>query len=279
MKRISLLIAFFALLFIVLPSLTAQDEKKKDPDKAEKKDEAKKDEPKKTDDAEKKKDEPKKDEPKKEKLNFSYKFVAKIISANAANGREFTVELKEVDPKKVADAQTWQAQRMQQIAQPVAQAQQQVAQAKDPKGRATALQNLLKAQANYQTELYKIGIEMAKKDTYSTKPWDIRAHDDAKVRSNILPVEFDDLGFEKKWTKKEIEERKDKTGLPGHFPSDFEQVKSGQYVEIYMAKTVPAPKDKDQPKKKKAPDDDPPEVKGRPEFMMIVIMQQPAAPK
>ncbi len=274
MKRFGLLIAFFGLLFIVLPSLPAQDKDKKDPDKAEKKDDAKKDDAKKPDDPEKKKD---KEEPKKEKLQYSTKFVTKILSANGANGREFTFETKEVDPKKVTDVQTWQAQRMQQMMQPILQANQAFAQAKDAKGRMSAYQNVLKAQANYQNDFAKFQVELAKKDVYTTKPLDVRAHDDAKVRTNTLPIEFDDLGFEKKWTKKEIEERKDKNGLPGYFASDFDQLKSGQYVDIYMAKAPP--KDKDQPKKKKPADDDPPEVKTRPEFILIVILQQPAPPK
>jgi hypothetical protein len=282
MKRIGLLIGFFALLFIVLPSLIAQDAKKRDPDKAEKNDEAKKDDPKKTDDPEKGKD---KDEPIKEKLNYSFAFVTKIISVHGESGREFTVETKEVDQKKLTDVQTWQAQRIQQLTQQAAQMQQQFNQAstqKDPKARATALQNAAKAQANYQNDVYKFQVELAKKDIYTTKPHDVRAHDEAKVRAMTPPVEFDDLGFEKKWTKKELEERMDKTGLPG-FAVEFDQLKSGQYVAIYMAKAPPKDKDKDkdQPKKKKGPDDDPPspEVKSRPEFIMIVILQQPAPPK
>ena len=76
--------------------------------------------------------------------------------------------------------------------------------------------------------------------------------------------------------KKELEERRDKTGLPG-FPVDFDQLKSGQYVELYMVKPAPM---KAQPKKKKGPDDDPPpETMGRPEFIMVVILSDPAAPK
>jgi Ni/Co efflux regulator RcnB len=279
MKRISLLIALFGLLFIVLPSLTAQDEKKKDAEKADaKKNEAKKDESKTTDDPEKKK-EKHKDEPKKEKLNYSYMKPGKIISVN---GRDVTVEIKEVDPKKQQDVASWQAQRTQQLAQQNAQATQQYNQAltqKDANARATAIQNALKARANYTSDLAKFNIELAKKDIYSPKPWDVHAQDDAKVRTMILPVEFDDLGFEKKWTKKEIEERKDKTGLPGSFATDFDQLKSGQLVDVYIAKTA-KDKDKDQPKKKKGPDDDPvPEVKTRAEFILIVIRQQPAPPK
>jgi hypothetical protein len=172
---------------------------------------------------------------------------------------------------------------MQQMSQQLAQATQQYntgMASKDFKARITAQQNYAKAQATYQNDTYKFQVELAKKDVYSTKPWDVRAHDEAKVRAMTPPVEFDDLGFEKKWTKKELEERRDKTGLPG-FAVEFDQIKSGQYVEIYMAKVAPPAKDKDQPKKKKGPDDDPvpPEAKARPEFMMIVILQQPPAPK
>ncbi len=278
MKRIGLLISFFAMLVIVLPSLTAQDDKKKDADKAEKKDDTKKDDAKKddakpTDEPEKKK-EKHKDEPKKEKLHYSYmKSGAKITSVN---GRDLTLEVREVDPKKQQDVASWQIQRTQQLNQQAAQALQNYNQGIANKDR-NAMQNYAKALANLQNDKNKFAIELAKKDIFSPKSWDVQAHEDAKVRTNTLPVEFDDLGFEKKWTKKEIEERKDKNGLPGYFPADFDQLKSGQYVDVYMAKVA---KDKDQPKKKKGPDDDPaPEVKTRPDYILIVIKQQPAPAK
>ena len=278
MKRISVLIAFLGLLFIVLPSLTAQDEKKKTSDKTEKKDatqdDAKKDDAKKTDEPEKKKDKHK-EEPKKEKLNYGYMKAGKLTSVN---GRDLTVEVSEIDPRKQQDVANWQAQRTQQLTQQAAQALQNYNQALANKDR-NAMVNYTKAMANLQNDKNKFAIELAKKDIYSPKAWEVRADEDGKVRTNILPVEFDDLGFEKKWTKKEIEERKDKTGLPGLFSAEFDQLKSGQYVDVYIAKAS-KDKDKDQPKKKKGPDDEPvPEVKTRPEFILIVIRQQPASPK
>src|SRR5207247_1340493 len=118
---IGLLIALFAGLILVLPSLTAQDEKKKDGDKTEKKDEAKKDEkkdPEKKDEEKKKDDEKKKSDasPAKEKKQIE-KMPAhgqvirtKIVSANGESNRAFTVELQEVDPKKVYDLNVWKAQ-------------------------------------------------------------------------------------------------------------------------------------------------------------------------
>ena len=86
------------------------------------------------------------------------------------------------------------------------------------------------------------------------------------MRALTPPIEFDDQGFQKKWTKKELEAKKDKTGLPG-YPADFDALKSGQYVDIYMAKVAPPTK------KKKAPDDEAPAAADRKEFVMMVIVQ------
>jgi hypothetical protein len=54
--------------------------------------------------------------------------------------------------------------------------------------------------------------------------------------------------------------------------TDFDAIKAGQYVDIYMAK-VP-PKKKEDPKKKKGPDDeDPPAAKDQSkEFVLMVIL-------
>ena len=98
---------------------------------------------------------------------------------------------------------------------------------------------------------------------------DVRAAENVKVRSLFPPVEFTDEGFQKKWTKKELEARRDKTGLPG-FPVELDALKSGQKIEIYMAKqALPA-----KGAKKKGPNDDDPVI-GRLEFVMVVILQEP----
>jgi hypothetical protein len=280
MKRIGLMIGFLALLLVLLPSLTAQDEKKKDEAKTEKKDEAKKDEakkdePKKDDaakkdekkDPEKKDDEKKKPESKKvekEKLVYAAKFQTKIVSANAENGREFTIEVQEIDQKKVYDMNVWKAQRMGQLGQQAAQISTQ----KDPKARLTSM-------ATYQRDMATYNIEVAKRSANLTtgKNMEVKASENAKVRITFPPVEFDDNGFQKKWTKKELEARRDKTGLPG-YPADFDAIKSGQYIEIYLAKAAPAPAKT--PAKKRAPDDDdPPVVTTRQEYVMIVILSEP----
>jgi hypothetical protein len=256
MKRIGLLIGFLALLAFVLPSLTAQDEKK-DAAKTDKKDEVKKDDRK---DPEKKDETKKKAETKKEKFVHGMVHQAKILNVKADSNREFTIELPERDPAKVAEVQKWSAQRQVQLAQQYGQAASQ----KDFKARNTALQTWQRDSGTYQ-------MEMAKKNIFTAKPFDVKAAETAKVRSNVPPVEFDDVGNEKKWTKKELDAKKDKTGWPGYFLVDFDALKPGQYVDVYMVKITPAKKG--DPKKKKGPDDDDPpaSAKDRPEFMLVVI--------
>ncbi len=266
MKRIGLLIALFAGLILVFSPLTAQDEKKKDGDKTEKKDDAKKDEAKKDEkkDPEKKDDEKKKGPPAKEKKvtekmpPYSQMFRTKILSAAGESNREFTIELQEIDPKKVYDFNNWKAQRTTQLAQQQFNA-----------NRETNIQSRAQQLANYQRDYANFQIELAKRSNNLTSPkaMEVRAHEDAKIRTAYLPVRFDDQGFQKKWTEKEKREFRGDTTIPG-YPADFDVIKSGQFIDIYMAKKPAAPKDA--PKKKKA-DDDPLEMKTA-EFILIVVI-------
>jgi hypothetical protein len=258
MTRIGLIIAFLALLTLILPSLPAQDGKK-DGDKNEKKEDPKQDEKKDAD----KKDEAKKPEPKKapEKLVYGTKLITKIVSISAESAREISIELQERDPQKVFEYNKWHAQRTQQLARQQFDASRQT----DFNARRNAL-------LNYQRDLANFQVESSKRSNNLTSPkaMEIRAADNAKVRTLLLPIEFDDMGFQKKWTKKELDERRDKTGLPG-FAVDFDALKQGQFVEVYLAK--PAPAAKGQGKKKGPADDDLPAVKNVQEYVMIVIRQ------
>jgi hypothetical protein len=110
----------------------------------------------------------------------------------------------------------------------------------------------------------------------SPKNVDLKAAEDAKVRIMFLKAEYDDAGAVKKFTKKDYEERKDKTGLPG-YPADLGDIKSGQYIDIYLAK--PPPPAKVQPKKKGPDDDDVPVAQPRQEFVLIVIRSEPMQQK
>jgi hypothetical protein len=91
------------------------------------------------------------------------------------------------------------------------------------------------------------------------------------VRTVFLPVVFDDQGFPKKWTEKDKRELRGDTQIPG-YPSDFDAIKSGQYIDVYMVKKAPPAKDSG--KKKKGPDDDPAPAMTTPEFVLIVILQE-----
>ena len=127
---------------------------------------------------------------------------------------------------------------------------------------------------NYQRDVGTFQSEIAKRQTqlYSKRDLELRAGDMVKYRSLFPPIEFDDAGFEKKWTKKELDERRDKTGLPG-FAVEADALKVDQTVEIYLAKVAPPAK----AAKKKGPDDDDLPMMNRPEYVMIVIL--PGGPR
>jgi hypothetical protein len=119
-------------------------------------------------------------------------------------------------------------------------------------------QDIDKATANlYKDHLLKIELD---------------APDDMKVRTRILPVEFDDKGKPRRLTEKEKKELKgpDPT-LPG-YTADWDSLKADQTVEVRLAKKPSKPKDKDQDKDKKK-DEDKTEVT-RPEAAMLVILAE-----
>src|ERR1041384_7575518 len=232
MKRIGLLIGLFAVTIFVLPTWTAQEVKK---------DDVKKDQDK--TDPEKKPTEKKAEKkPAPEKLVFSKKFIAKIMSVSTNSTREFTVETWEPDPKKQQEYASWVYQRQQALAKQqfdLTKLQFDIAKQKDPKAYQNAKIAYEKARAAYQKAAYELEAEKGKKaagtNLMMVKPLELRAAENAKVRTLLPPVEFDDQGFQKKWTKKELEERRDNTGLPG-FAVEFDAIKSGQYIEVYLAK-------------------------------------------
>jgi hypothetical protein len=73
----------------------------------------------------------------------------------------------------------------------------------------------------------------------------------------------------KRWTSKELLALKKGSKLPG-YPAEYDILKPGQLVAVYLAKALPAPKGKAKGLKV----DDPVDVPGnRPEVLMIVVMQ------
>jgi hypothetical protein len=125
---------------------------------------------------------------------------------------------------------------------------------------------------------------MAQANVYSMKPVDVKATENCKVRTIFPPTQYDDAGNLKKWSKKELAELKANSKLPG-FPAEFDLLKPGQWVEVYLAKpakekgtskdTKAMPKDKVGGKKKIIDDDDPLPGMATPEVVLIVIYAEP----
>jgi hypothetical protein len=245
-----MLFGFLALAVFLLPALTAQE--KKDDAKAEKKDAG--DDKKET--VKEKKEKEKK--PVEEKPEHGPVVKTKIISMKPDSARDFTIEVPMPDPQQMFQLQQWQAQQMRHIAT-----------APNPRDYAIRM-------AQYQQQLAQ---KQASGAGYSMKPVDVRASENCKVRIMHPPVQYDDAGNLKKWTKKELDALKGNSKLPG-YPADFDMLKSGQFIEVYLAKVHGSPKDKWQgpnDKKGKKKDDDPPEPmpEMRPEVVMIVIWGEP----
>jgi hypothetical protein len=240
MKYAAMVLGFLAMTLLALPGLTAQEKDKKG-DKAEKKEG---DEPAKKD---------KEKKPVEEVPEHGQKVQTKILSMRPDSAREFTIEMKLPDPQRVFNFQMWQAQQMASISQsPNPQVYAQ---------RMAAYQNALPGQ--------QAGI-------YTAKPFDVRAAEGCKVRTMFAPVQYDDAGNLKKWTKKELEAMKKNSKMPG-FPADFDALKTGQWVELYLAKQPTGKGGAKSPpaKDKKKKDDDDPLPETRPDVVMIVIWAEP----
>jgi hypothetical protein len=218
----------------------------------------KKDKKKKGDDADPK-------EAKKEKLEYGQTFVATVASVSGNSQKEFTVKIsytyRELNQQAYLSYQ-----------QQLAQRQLQVQIARTPQQRQQALIQL----AQLQQPRNLVNVKTVNKDV------ELRAADEVKVRSLNPPIDYDDKGNVKKYTKKELAELKgpDKT-LPG-YTAEFESLAPNQVVKIYLAKEKAAPKKpmKIKPKKGKkekkadADDDDSLDDESKPMAVMIEILRE-----
>jgi hypothetical protein len=128
----------------------------------------------------------------------------------------------------------------------------------------------LKQVSHIQQEIDKATANLYKDQSLKLE---LDAPDNMKVRTMVLPVEFDDKGKPRKPTEKEKKELKgpDLT-LPG-YTGDWDSLKVDQTVEIRRVKPSSKSKDKDQDKDKAKKDDDKTETT-RPKVAMIVIMAE-----
>jgi hypothetical protein len=87
-----------------------------------------------------------------------------------------------------------------------------------------------------QLEIEKASLNLSKEQKQKIE---LDAPDDMKVRTMLLPIEFDDKGKPRRLTERERRELKGPDpGLPG-YTAEFDSLKSDQTVEVYLAKQPP----------------------------------------
>jgi hypothetical protein len=171
-------------------------------------------------------------------------FLAKLVKINA-DQHYLTVEVSYKSPKQ--DVHT--VQHLANLQAQMVDAQRQ----RNPVERAK------------QVNRIQLEIEKAMANLYKdvSQKIDLDAPEDMKVRTMLLPLEFDEKGKPRRLTEKEKRALKGPDpALPG-YTADLESLKPDQLVEIYLAKQAPKSRAKD-----KDPDA---EESTRPKIAMIVI--------
>jgi hypothetical protein len=127
-----------------------------------------------------------------------------------------------------------------------------------------------------QLNAHTLDIEKRKQGIYKkeTKDIEFEGDDEVKVRTMVLPVEYDDKGKPKKYTEKEKRELKGPNKkLPG-YTADWDNLAKGQTVEVHLPK--PKKQKPKPPAKKKDKDDEDAELfKEKPKAVMVVIVAEP----
>jgi hypothetical protein len=164
---------------------------------------------------------------------------------------EVTLQYLEVDPQ--AEAHLLREQ------QEVLGRQRRILTTRNPVQRQQEMVQLLRDVAAMQQGLQSVfRVKELKKDV------ELVPADDLKVRTARPPLEYDDKGYPKKYTKDELKELKGDARLPG-YAADFDSVQNGQVVVAYLARKQPAAKSG----KKDPPADDKPLV------TMLLILSEP----
>jgi hypothetical protein len=190
----------------------------------------------------------------KDKIQSSGQLIGKVVTLeNSSHNFTVQVEYTEPDPAKVlANAQYDQKRRfeMSWVTNPIEKRKQ----------------------------LYNHAIDMQNRQLDSfrkvTKDIELGANDDVKVRTMILPMDYDAKGKVKKYTKKELAQLKGPNkSLPG-YTAEWDNLAKGQFVKVYLAKQK-KPKSRPLTKVKKDKDDDKELFTERPKVVMIVILAEP----
>jgi hypothetical protein len=195
-----------------------------------------------------------KDKPQtKENIATSGKFVGELMEVeNSTKNFKVRVTYYVVDPAKLQDLINYDTKRRLEM-----------------RGVGNRLE-LLK-----QLNAHAIEIEKKKQAMYKkmTNDIELESDDDLKVRTMVLPIEYDDKGKVKKYTPKELRDLKGPNKkLPG-YTADWDNLTKGQTVEVHLPKPK---KPQTKPAKKKDKDDEDSELfKEKPKALMVVIIADP----
>jgi hypothetical protein len=204
------IICFLTLLVLLLPQLSADDNK--DPAKADAK---------KTDDKTKKK------ETKKEAaVVYGQTITGELRRYDNNSAHAFVVAVPEKDPEKVYKVNVWQTGELARI-------------------NSMAVRNAGDI-ANKARQMNDFQFNLARKlstETTTNKEMQFRLADDCKVRITTLPVEVDLKGRPKTRSAKELKELKGNGKLPG-YAAALDQLEVGQQLKVFLAKTKTAAKKK-----------------------------------
>jgi hypothetical protein len=108
---------------------------------------------------------------------------------------------------------------------------------------------------------------------------ELYAADNLKVRRLNPPLEFDEKGRVKRYTRKELQDLKGPDPKLLGYEADFDSLKPDQVVRVTLARKKqagqrPEPKPRGKGKEKGEPDD-PPEPE-KPQVTMVLILREPA---
>jgi len=144
--------------------------------------------------------------------------------------------------------------RLTQLQQRVQQARAKLLAASSPKEAQKAMQEIVKAQGDYQNA---VGQALAAAAGGANKPpagfkvdkvksfVEFQASETVKVRTMVLPEEFDEKGNPKKYGKEELAKLKGKDrNLPG-YESSLEKLEPGQKLRVILAARRPVAKAED----------------------------------
>jgi hypothetical protein len=203
-----------------------------------------------------------------------------ILKSTPATDRTFTIETETqklvLKGKGKGGKGNANLNRLVQAQSQMDQAQLQLARARTPQQRQQAMRHLQQAQVRLQQAIAQVnrsgGLAGTGYQTQTVKQAiDFQASETVKVRTMILPEQFDDKGNPKKYTKEELAQLKGKDrSLPG-YESSLEKLEVGQRVRVTLASAPVKPGAKDKDKDKDREED---LVDKKMQVKLIVIVEE-----